>query len=360
MRPAPTDDRPVIVFDLGGTWWRSAILTTDNRLADQDQHEAVTKARTGSNAATLRDLMVKYLLGTTRRLMERQPDLRTVGISIGAATNGHTGQVLASAPLWGDCTDPYDLRAALAGAAPGLDWWVVNDVTSLALAITARQDVRESGLRVITAVTVSSGIAARTVDVVSGEIPLDRQHGVQGEIGHLPALVTVLAGVDLPVCDCGAVGHVSAIAAGKAIERLLSQLAGILGIADDSETGAVSHLEHLRTALEAHHPSAMSFLDYVTAPLARALLYLLAIDARVDHIFLSGGVVDALQDHYMNSLYRTMEADGLYLVSTYQPSVFRDRISRWESDGLDPLRGAGFFARQQSLPASARYGGRRH
>ncbi len=64
-------------------------------------------------------------------------------------------------------------------------WWVVNDVTSLALAIAAISRVGDSGLRRITAVTVSSGIAARTIDVASGEVLLDRAHGVQGEIGHL-------------------------------------------------------------------------------------------------------------------------------------------------------------------------------
>jgi 2-epi-5-epi-valiolone 7-kinase len=116
----------------------------------------------------------------------------------------------------------------------------------------------------------------------------------------------------------------------------------------------------LRCALEANNPHAKTFLDSVTAPLARALLYLLAIDPRVDHVFLSGGVVDTLADHYMNSMYRCLEADGLYLVSTHKPTVFRDRITHLESDGLDPLRGAGLFARTQSLLATARPGERTH
>ncbi|WP_280382762.1 ROK family protein [Nocardia wallacei] len=350
-------DRPVIVFDLGGTWWRSAVWSPDGALDVPDRHPAVTKARTGSNAATLRDLMVKFLLDRTRQLLDREPGVQEVGISIGAATNGHTGQVLASAPLWGDSTDRYDLAAALAAAEPSVRWWVVNDVTSLALAITASSRVGDSGLRRIAAVTVSSGIAARTIDVASGEVLLDRVHGVQGEIGHLPAVAAAPMGIEQPVCDCGAVGHVSSIAAGKAIERLLSQWANILGLGEEAEEGTVSYLGQLCAALDANIPTATTFLDYVTAPLARALLYAMAIDPRIDHMYLSGGVVDTLGDHYMTSLYRTLEADGLYLVSTYQPSVFRDRISRWESDGLDPLRGAGLFARQQTLPAGRRYGG---
>ncbi len=241
MATAHGGGQPVIVFDLGGTWWRSAVLAADGTLTDRDRHAAVTRARTGSNPATLRDLMVEYLLDRARYLVLQRPEVRVVGISIGAATNGHTGQILASAPLWGDCTDPYDLRAVLALAEPGLKWWVVNDVTSLALAITANRQINECDLRTITAVTVSSGIAARTVDVSSGEVLLDRQHGIQGEIGHLPSLAPAPAGIELPVCDCGAVGHVSAVAAGNAIDRYLSQLAGILG-GCSSFVGTVDHV----------------------------------------------------------------------------------------------------------------------
>ncbi|MGW6120859.1 ROK family protein [Nocardia sp. NPDC055165] len=357
MRNVAGDSTPVIVFDLGGTWWRCAVVSPSGVLTDHDRHPAVTKAGTGSNTATLRELMVQFLLAQTRRLLEIHPGVADVGISIGAATNGHTGQILASAPLWGDSADPFDLRVVLRENESRARWWVVNDVTSLAMAIANRPEVRELGVKTVAAVTVSSGIAARTIDVESGEVVLDPVHGIQGEIGHLPAAVTATLSTDPPVCDCGAVGHVSAISAGKAIDRQLAQLASILGADSTTEP---SPLARLFAALENNNPHATTFLDSVTAPLARALLYLLTVDARIEHVFLSGGVVDTLADHYTNSMYRCLEADGLYLVSTHQPTVFRDRISRLESDGLDPLRGAGLFARAQSLPATARPGGRNH
>ncbi|MFF2085409.1 ROK family protein [Nocardia sp. NPDC058176] len=346
----------LIVFDLGGTWWRSAVVSSSGALVDHERHPAVTKAGTGSNVATLRELMVQFLLTHTRRLLELHPDVTDVGISVGAATNGHTGQILASAPLWGDNADPFDLRATLCENDSPVRWWVVNDVTGLALAIANRPEVRAMGAKTVAAVTVSSGIAARTIDVESGQVVLDRVHGMQGEIGHLPAIAAVPPSGDLAVCDCGAAGHVSAIASGKAIDRQLAQLAGVVGV----DAGTDPPLARLRASLETNNPHAEAFLDSVTAPLARALLYLLAIDARIDHVFLSGGVVDTLADHYMSSVYRCLEAEGLYLVSTHQPTVFRDRISRLDSDGLDPLRGAGLFACTQSLSATARPGGRKH
>jgi len=356
MRAAHGDGAPVIMFDLGGTWWRSAMAAPDGTFADLQRQAAVTKAITGSNAATLRALMVQFLLDRARQLATRSPGARSVGISIGAAINGHSGQILASAPLWGDCTDPYDLRATLAAAEPGLQWHVINDVTALALALCANERIRGGDLQRITAVTVSSGIAARTIDVRSGEVLLDRRHGIQGEIGHLPSLAPAPMGSELLVCDCGASGHVSAVASGTAIDRMLSQFAGILDAGDigDTEDGAAVRLGRLRDAVAADNPAAVAFLDSVTAPLARALLYLLTIDPGVERVFLSGGVVDTLGEHYMSSLYRTLEADGLYLVSAYQPGVFRERITRWASDGFEPLRGAGLFAAQQSLPVGER------
>ncbi|WP_405180813.1 ROK family protein [Nocardia sp. NBC_01377] len=336
---------PVIVFDLGGTWWRSAILNTDGVLFEVEIHPAVTRARTGSNAASLQELLIRHVLDRSRELAARQPDAVAVGISIGAATNGHTGQVLASAPLWGDCTDPVDLHAALSTAEPTLRWWIVNDLTSLAIAIASNPLVRERGPRFLTAVTVSSGIGARTINVETGWVDLDPVHGIQGEIGHLPSLTTAssLWG-EPPVCDCAAVGHVAAISSGTAIDKQLAGLADVLGLADP-DTG--SRLARLRAGLDAGSDSARAFLDYVTAPLTRALLYLMAVDARVEQVVLAGGVLDSLGEHYLASVYRNAEADGLYLISTYQPTVFRDRISRWVSDGLDPLRGAGEYTRRR-------------
>ncbi|MFF3224123.1 ROK family protein [Nocardia suismassiliense] len=336
---------PILVFDLGGTGWRSAICSAHGDITDLNHHPAVTKANTGSNVATLREILVAHVLDRARELLSRRPEIRIVSISIGAAVNGHTGLVLASAPLWGDCIEPYDFHAELSAAEPGLQWCIANDLTCLALAIRARESVLSHGFRSITVVSVGSGIAARTIDVDSGELVLNPMHGIQGEIGHLPSLVTPPWGAELPVCDCGAVGHVAAISAGKAIERHLSQFAQILGTPHDRPT--MSHVQHLREALDSGNASATKFLDYVTAPLAMALLYLMTIDARVGHVYVSGGVVDVLGPHYMSSLYRNMEGEGLYLISTHQPTVVRDTISNPCSDGLDPLRGAGLFARQQ-------------
>ncbi|MCX4097927.1 ROK family protein [Nocardia sp. alder85J] len=347
---------PVIVFDIGGTSWRTARSAGTGILTGLAVQSAVTRSRTGAHAASLHEVMVAFLLRRVREIRESDPDISTVGISLGAATNGHTGHVLASAPLWGDYTQPFDLRAVLTAAEPGLDWCVVNDVTALALAITDTDTIRDSGLQVVTAVTVGSGIAARTIDVASGEPCLDRVYGMQGEIGHLPAVLVGGPGHDAPVCECGVAGHVSAFSSGKAIEAQLRQLAGVLGLGDTDGEDPASLTGQLAAALAARHPAALEFLDHVTAPLARALLYTLAIDARVDRVMLSGGVVDALGEDYLASVYRHLEADGLYL---YPPGVFRDKVVWWRSDGLDPLRGAAVYARRQRAQAAGPVSGNR-
>ncbi|MET9491147.1 ROK family protein [Nocardia sp. NPDC006630] len=350
---ATTNDEPVIVHDIGGTWWRSAIVDANGALTHPVRYPAVTRAGTGRHPSTLRELLVRYLLDRTWTLLARYPGVRRVGISLGAAINATTGQVMASAPLWGDALDPFDLRAVLTAAEPGLIWCVASDVTCLVVAIAAQGEVQAQGWRCLTGVTVSTGIAARTIDVASGVVLVDPIHGIQGEIGHLPALSppppgTVAAEL---ICDCGATGHIAAISSGAAIERNLAQLSSILDVTD-SPNPPMPLLARLHTALQNESASAAAFLDASTAPVALGLLYLLTIDPRVDHVYVTGGVVDMLGEHWMASLYRTLEHHGLYLASTHQPSIFRERITRLDADGHEPMRGAARLALDSTAPAA--------
>ena len=64
-------------------------------------------------------------------------------------------------------------------------------------------------LRKVLLMMVSTGIACRTIDQRTGEIPVDGC-GLQGEISHLPATV-MIGGMSAELrCDCGQPGHVAA------------------------------------------------------------------------------------------------------------------------------------------------------
>ncbi|MEV0766240.1 ROK family protein [Nocardia sp. NPDC050435] len=327
---------PLIVADLGGTWWRTAILTDSDELVEIRRERAVTRNSTRSHPSTLRALMVRFLLDRVHALRAICPEARQVGISIGAAVDARSNLVLASAPLWGDYTEPWNLLAELRSAEPDLEWTLLQDLTALALAARADTDAK-AGWRCVSVVTVSSGIGARTIDLATGEFDWDSR-GLQGEIGHLP----VPTRTPPAVCDCGTIGHLAAYASGRALERDLAASAAALGVAPRT-----TWLSSLRAALDSENEAATAFLDAHTAPLAATLLAMAVIDPRVDHIYLSGGVVDTLDSHYSASISRGLdEGGGLYLASNHPQGRLDSMIDRLPGDdGTLPLRGAGLAAR---------------
>ncbi|MCE0447592.1 ROK family protein [Streptomyces tricolor] len=183
----------------------------------------------------------------------------------------HSGIVYASAPLWGEHSEPYDLRAALASRRPDVRWHIVNDVTAALLHAAAASS--RSGHRKVLLATISSGIACRVIDQRQGRIPVDGC-GLQGEIGHLPA-VAELAGAPVALdCDCGKTGHLAAYASGPGIARLARVLeqrepgrwaASRLGLLTADGLGFEAAL---RRALDERDELARELLDAATAPVA--------------------------------------------------------------------------------------------
>lgn len=336
-RAARRQSTPVLAFDLGGTWFRSALLLPEGRVARVRRRPAVTCRGAGETTADPQAGLIEAVVAETRR-RRREHEFDTVGISLGAAMDHRTGRVIASAPLWGDRRVSFDPAALLRRAEPDLGWTVLNDVTALAFAALADLPAEPEGK--ITAVTISSGIAARTLDPRSGRIPVDPVHGLQGEIGHLPARLRPPGGgrteLRLP-CDCGAVGHVSSYSSGPGIERLLAELH--MAEATRQETW-----RSLRRGVEEGQEGALAFLDSVTAPVAEVMLHFLTIDPDIRHTILTGGVVAALGDHYLQSLFRNMRDAGPYGFGDEFHDFYHGHFSLNIEDEHLALRGAGLYA----------------
>jgi hypothetical protein len=166
----------ILVFDLGGSWWRVGVLTGAADLRPLGRVAAVNRVRTGKSASAVLHELAEFVVESTRGLAALHP-FRAVGVSIGAAVDGHTGSVIASAPLWGPEVTDFDLAARLREGLPDISWVILNDVSALAFAVLADHPAGPGGKAA--AVTVSSGIAYRTVDMRSGHIPLDPAHGLQ-------------------------------------------------------------------------------------------------------------------------------------------------------------------------------------
>ncbi|CAM5605510.1 hypothetical protein STENM36S_01463 [Streptomyces tendae] len=86
-------ERPHLVFDLGGTWFRRGVRRPDGVLEQVARQPAVNYLNhLRLSPPELRQGLVEYVLTETRRLAPpdsgRSP---RVSISMGAALNGHTG-----------------------------------------------------------------------------------------------------------------------------------------------------------------------------------------------------------------------------------------------------------------------------
>ncbi|MFI6291671.1 ROK family protein [Nonomuraea sp. NPDC050790] len=320
--------QPIVVLDVGGTHLRWATWSRARGLGPV--RRAATPSLANGDPGPAGRLRERLVAAMARVVPERS----TAGVSFGAALNHRSGAVYASAPLWGACTTPFDLLGALSAARPDVRWHVVNDVTAALLHLAdglAGQDRRK-----VLLVTVSTGIACRILDRRSGAIPTD-DHGLQGEIGHLPASVSIAGQrVDLR-CDCGEMNHVSSFSSGPGIRRLAEAV-------QRRDPGRVAFEDSLVKALDAGDRTAGEILRAATLPVAEVVRTALCLDPELDLVAFTGGVTHALGAHYRRELLGHLTARGLYLTSTLSPGWIADRLMVCPAGQVDCLVGAGLAA----------------
>lgn len=345
--PAP----PTLVFDIGGTWFRSAHFSPGRPLA-QVQHRPALSFHSDrqASAASLKEGLIAYLVDTAVGQGARQ-----CGVSLGAAMDARSGQVYGSGPLWGSDSGALDLPGELARRTPGVRWQVANDVTCALLHYASQLAPQLPPLRKIMLITVSTGIACRTLDLRTREVPVD-SFGLQGEIGHLPVAPPQWAPrrtVDLR-CDCGGHNHLAAFSSGRGLRNLHRALrdqghplwAGSL-LARLRAAGA-AHEAALAEALQAGDLYASMLLHLGTRAMADTLRCALALDPELDRIVLTGGVSTHLGEHYLKALATHFDEAGLYLTSTFDPGYIMNRIVIATPGSADGLYGAGLQMREMA------------
>jgi glucokinase len=344
----------VIVFDIGGTWFRSGILTAEDSLANVTRQPAINYKNTPYDSITqLQQALINYLVDNVHRLSEIFPakKIEMVGVSLGAAMNAHTGLVLNSGPLWGPDCLPFDLLPALLEREPLMQWTVVNDITAALMREALKPEYK--GLSKIMLLTVSTGIGSRIYDMRLQIVPVDRVHGVQGEIGHLP-IDFMYDGHPVELkCDCGGANHINAFCSGRGIEALILHLAtlrtkevraSMLSEINPAESNGQVFQRFLQ-ALNQRDAFAASILDAITKPIANLLLHALTFDPEVEAIVLTGGVVHSMGERYIKSLLKHLDDFGMYQITAHDPDFFSRRIRMAEADDNSGLVGAGICAR---------------
>ncbi|WP_239396429.1 ROK family protein [Frankia sp. CiP3] len=331
----------VTVFDVGGTHLRWAAWSPERGLGIV--RRIPTPSRTNRPHATVDELRADLVAAMAAPV----PRNGTAGVSFGAALNHGTGIVYASAPLWGADQRPFHLADALRTQRPDVRWHVVNDVTAALLHLVDSPDLGDR--RKVLLATVSSGIACRTVDLRTGDIPVDGC-GLQGEIGHLPAALTV-DGEPMPLrCDCGKTGHLAAYSSGRGIRRLADALRARR--ADVWRRSALGTrldggepFEHAwPAALGEACPAAGELLDAATRPMADVVRTALCLDPELDLVAFTGGVADGLGETYRTALLGHLAREGLYLTSERDPDWVVRRVTMCAEGQADGLVGAGLAA----------------
>lgn len=308
-RTAAQDGRAGFVLDIGGTWTRAAHwpLTVQ---------ESVTKVRTPSRTndpdASGGELVDQLIDLIVELIPERGPS--TVAISLGAALDHRHGVVYGSAPLWGEAITDVPIAARLRARKPQVDWVVLNDVTAMLAAYRAAHP--ELTTDKIVVVTISSGIAARYDDPASRILPTDPA-GLQGEIGHLPAITNDL---HLP-CACGEPDHVAAFSSGPGLRAVAEALAARADVPAnrvvDLDGGAFEHT--FAAALDSDDPFATRVLEEAARPLADVFTYVLTTQPDIARIVLTGGVAEAVGAHYRQAVLRRMRQRGVHHTARHHP-----------------------------------------
>jgi 2-epi-5-epi-valiolone 7-kinase len=319
------------VLDIGGTHVRWTQWSPQRGLGEIQRVPAPSFSRWAHVSVDELQAML------VRAMADAVPPGGVAGVSFGAALDHRTGTVYASAPLWGAHTRPFHLRTALRAARPDVRWHIVNDVTAALLHLASTPAAQ--GLRKILLATISTGIACRTIDQRTGEIPVDGC-GLQGEIGHLPANVVIDGGpVDLR-CDCGQPRHVAAFSSGPGLHRLHEVLRKRRGREWECSAlgrrlkGGEAFEPALTAALDSGDPLARELLDAATKPVADVVRTALCLDPEIDLVAFTGGVVTGLGENYRTALLTHLSREGLYLTSEREPGWVRDRVVVSEANGL--------------------------
>jgi predicted NBD/HSP70 family sugar kinase len=322
----------VCVFDLGGTQFRTATLGIDNRLTKIERRPAINYLNTDLPPSCLQEMCVDFLCDAASKRLPVNA-CSDVSISFGGAVDARTGIVLDAAPLWGPHGCPFDLLGALRAREPRIAWSMVNDVTAKALAYGHAR--RHLDLTRICVVVIGTGVALRIYDLRTHEIPVGRQHGLQGEIGHIVWPTKRKPG---SICDCGEWNHLSAFASGRSILRRL----GVPMIGPNE-----------KRFLSSGGDEATAVLREAAAPIADALRWLLTIDPEVEEVILTGGVPNGLGEAYRQALISELANQGLYKVSDRFPNYFEEIITIGELGDDAGLIGAGLWGRQCLRDAEA-------
>ena len=343
----------VIAFDLGGTSFRSALLTREGRLAYTQRIPSVNcRSLPGRSPDDIVHEIASYVSETVLGLRPKcavRAAHSAVAISMGAALNAHTGRILGSGPILGEGTPSVDLETAIRQRLDDVQVTIVNDVTASLIAHSRISGLRHT--RRLALITVSTGIASRVLTCSVPHVPVCPQMGIQGEIGHHKVAFSI-NGVALSLkCSCGGMDHLNAFSSGQGIEQVIAEARHLfpnefrhsyLGRIDHRPAGALA----LKLALDQGDPFAGTILKAITLPIAEAIKWHFILDPEIDKLILTGGVSFLLGDVYLASVLENLADLEFYPMNGDAASFWAERIMLGPASDDAGLIGAAYIARE--------------
>jgi 3-dehydroquinate synthetase/predicted NBD/HSP70 family sugar kinase len=356
---APCNGDEVVTFDLGGTSFRSALLTREGRLTKIERIPSINyRSLPGRPSADIAEEIALYIARTVKSFRDCSASAANHGkiaISMGAALNAHTGLILGSGPILGEDATPFHLELAIKRHLPNVQVTIVNDVTASLVAHSLLPDFRWA--RRLALITVSSGIAARTLHPSLPHVPVDSNLGTQGEIGHHRIAFSFRGRSVSLKCDCGGVDHLNAFASGNGIKNVIAHVRENI-----PESSRVSPLHRNDAAqdgsmkafaegLSSNDPLCKDLLMAVTAPVAEAIKWHFMLDPEIDRLILTGGVCFFFKDYYRKAILENLNALQFYPLSgdqlkSNQGSFWDERIVLGPCSDDAGLVGAAYVARE--------------
>lgn len=332
-----------LVLDAGGTnlrlgWYDPA----SGLLSGVQRHPVVNFLRMpGATVAQVQEALLEQLRQLCAAMVAAAPRRVTaLGISF-AGPVAADGMVMDAPTIWGKRGAPLALGQRL-GAALGLPVHVLNDVSAAAWRYAAAID------EPFCLITVSSGVGNK---VHYGGTTLVDRGGYGGEIGHL----RVDFSDDAPLCDCGARGHLGAVASGRGAVEVARRLAlaepeafAASRLAQLSADGPASITTHaLAAALAAGDPFAARCVGHGAAYMARSVAGIYAAIGVRRYVFM-GGFAQALGQPYLDLLAAQLREAGMFGI---EPAHIAGLLQLAEPDDDHGLIGAGRYL--AALPAPA-------
>jgi predicted NBD/HSP70 family sugar kinase len=308
-----------ILFDLGGTYLRSACLSPGRVITDINQ-ERIRSFRDGLSFAEIWSEVSEKMVVCAKRLETRVEKTAPLVISFPGPLH-EDGKIINAPTVSGIDDNIPDLRAELYSCT-GRAVHILNDVSAAALYLARNTDWNR-----LMVVTVSSGIGSKVCIRNSGNLALFDKGAYAGEIGHL----TVDQSKDAPRCDCGGQGHLGAIASGRGIEQLARQRA-IADAAAFAQSGCHSRFgataltlnneEHFVPAVHAGDEWSIGILREGSQPLAfvlNAIIFALGLQG----VFIIGGFAFSLGEIYLAILREMIRSRSSYSAFHFSPEMIR-------------------------------------